>query len=312
MHRPTTHPAFLRTPRLPRLAFTALLLTFLVPAADVAADVIQLKNGRTLEGKVRDAENGQIEIVLPYGSLAFPRDLVASIEWGDTIEDEVLERLSQLAPDDADGLYDLALYCQNQSAYTLAGRLLEEVLLIDPDHPEARHDLGYVLDDDRWVTEEEYRRRRGQVAFRGGWVQAAERDRILTLEGALSDRRRRTEIEQARLEVELARLEAELTREQRETADGVAAQTLYPVGTFGPLYGAPGQHPYYPPGTLRPGPSHGHPGEHYHQSTPHQRVERQLEDRRVQRTAPGAQATPPAPQSPPAGSRHNRGGMIRP
>jgi tetratricopeptide (TPR) repeat protein len=280
----------------------------LIPAADAAADVIQLKNGRTLEGKVREAENGQIEIILPYGSLSFSRDLVASVQRGDTIEDEVLERLSQLAPDDADGLYELAAYCHDQSAYTLAGRLLEEVLLIDPDHPEARRDLGYILDDDRWVTEEEYRRRRGQVPFRGSWVQAAERDRILTLESALSDRRRRTEIEQARLELELARLEAELTREQPEGSDGVAAQTLYPVGVFGPLYHGPSQHPYYPPGTLRPGPAHGHPGEYFNQSTPHQRVERQLEDRRIQRAAPARPVSP----SPPAGSRQNRGGMIRP
>lgn len=308
MHRPILRPASLRSFRLLGLPLTAFLLALLIPVSDVAADVIQLKNGRTLEGKVRDAENGQIEIILPYGSLTFPRDLVASVERGHTIEDEVLDRLSQLAPDDADGLYELALYCRDQSAYTLAGRLLEEVLLIDPDHPEARRDLGYVLDDDRWVTEEEYRRRRGQVPFRGSWVPAAERDRILILEDARSNRRQRTELEQARLEVELARLEAELTRQQQETTEGVAAQTLYPVGVFGPLYDGSSQHPYYPPGTLRPGPSHGYPGEHYHQSTPHPQVERQLENRRIQRSAPSR----PAQQSPPAGSRHNRGGMIRP
>lgn len=280
------------------------VLAGLSTTAPASADVVRLKNGGTLEGKVRDTGNGQIEILLPYGSLALEADLVASVERSATIDEEVAARLRQLDADDAQGLYELAQWCRDRDAYTLAGRLLEEVLVIDPDHTEARHELGYRRIGDEWLTDEEAHERLGDVYFRGTWLTAAQRDRILVLEGAVAADRRRSDLEQARLEVELARLEAVLTRDQAAAtggATGLAAQTLYP-GTVatGTYY----QGVYYPT---------GYPGGNTYGPHVSPVVERELESREQRRggshrPAPRANTAPAAP----AGPRHHHGGFLPP
>ena len=65
------------------------------------------------------------------------------------------EKKAALKANDADGLYDLALWAQRKKLTTESKRLLREVLKIAPDHGKARTALGYVLYEDKWVKEHE-------------------------------------------------------------------------------------------------------------------------------------------------------------
>ncbi|MCB1055715.1 MAG: hypothetical protein KDD11_09415 [Acidobacteria bacterium] len=273
------------------ILFVSLALLGAVATLPASADVVKLKNGGDLEGKVRDTGDGQVEVVLPYGSITFGADMVASVEPSATLDEEVARRLHELEPDDAQGLYELAQWCRDHDAYTLASRLLEEVLAIDPDHAEARRALGYLRVDGQWLTEEEAHLRRGEVDFRGSWVTPAQRDRILILEQARASAERRSDLEQARLEAELARLEAELSRDQ-EPVIGLAAQPIYGgSATTGTYY----QGVYYPVG-----------GAVVPRVSPN--VERELEARGQRRGASphrSRPATTTTQPSDPVGGRHH-------
>jgi hypothetical protein len=215
------------------------------------ADVVHLKNGQRLEGSVIEAD-GQVKIVSTVGTIGFPADIVARIERGDSFEEQALERLRALPPNDIQGRIDLAIELERAGATTLAQRIYQSVLDRDPDDPTARRALGYVACDEEWLTVEECHRRRGEVLHQGRWVTADQR----TMLEAIEQERRRSELERLRsdIEVESARLRAE-----RE-----AAATSYGRGGYYDPYYDPyyygGGYPYYPiyPGWLPPlRPGHG-------------------------------------------------------
>jgi hypothetical protein len=179
-------------------------------------------------------------------SIGFPADLVARIERGDSLEEQAMERLRGLAPNDIQGRIDLAVELDRAGATTLAQRIYQAVLDRDPDDPTARRALGYVSCDDQWLTEEECHRSRGEVLYQGNWVSADQRSML----EALDQERRKSELERLRsdIEVESARLRAE-----RE-----AAATSYGGGGYYDPYYDPyyygGGYPYYPyyPGVVPP------------------------------------------------------------
>ena len=69
--------------------------------------------------------------------MVLPADSVARIERAETVEEEVERILSEAVSVDGRMLYDLAVYCDERGAHTLATRLLWEVLAVDPENIEA-------------------------------------------------------------------------------------------------------------------------------------------------------------------------------
>src|SRR5581483_6953261 len=51
------------------------------------------------------------------------------------------------------------------------------VLKVDPDHAGARAALGYILDNGRWITEDDQMRAKGMVKFQGRWMTPADKVR---------------------------------------------------------------------------------------------------------------------------------------
>lgn len=219
---------------------TALLfLALLLPYA-VHADEIWMTTGRKLDGTLTDLGNGKVRIEMSFGTLELPADQIARVERGSTAAQEIERVLAELTPGDAEGRFELALWCRDNGEATLERRLLERVILIDPDHEGARHLLGYLkLEDGTWVTEEQWRDLRGEVRFRGDWVAAEERTRTLQAEQQQAALRRLQQLEDARLQVETARLQLEASRQASaaNAVPGVANPVSgIPVGGF-PLYG---------------------------------------------------------------------------
>lgn len=196
----------------------ALLLTFAV-APFAAADDILLTNGRRLEGSATYLPDGRVEIKAAFGTLVLPASAIAQVENRTSVGEAVDATLSRLDPADAEGRFQVARWCEQRGAATLARRLYGEVLAIDPAHAGARQALGYRLEEGRWVTEEEYHRLRGEVPFRGTWMAAAERDRVLAWETA-----------QAAAEVERRRAEA-------RASEVVVAQARLAQASEAPFYG---------------------------------------------------------------------------
>ncbi len=211
----------------------ALMAAGVVAAAPAAADVVRLKNGQSLEGDVIE-EGGQVKIRSAGGTIGFPADIVLRIERGDSLERQAAKRLQAMAPNDVDGRVELALELKQAGASTLAQRILESVLDLDPDHPTARRALGYVRCGDEWATDEECHHLQGEALYQGRWVGSEERAAL----EALDHERRANELQRLRSELQL--------ESARLQADRAAAAMSY--GDYGypydPYYY--GGAPYYP------------------------------------------------------------------
>ncbi len=233
------------------LSLTSLLaVTLLAGALPAAADDILLDNGRRLEGTATFLDDGRVEIRAAFGTLVLPASRIARIQDKTSLEEAVAIARTRLDAGDAEGLYQIALWCQEQGASTLARRLFEDTLAIDPHHAGSRRALGYRLAEGRWVTDAEYHALRGEVQFRGAWVSAAERDRVLAWETAQAV----AEVERRRAEArvaEVAAIEARLVLAQERAAessfygyDPYGYVLPVPGGVYAPI---PGRPPHFKP-----------------------------------------------------------------
>jgi hypothetical protein len=224
----------------------SLIAVAAVAAGPAAADVVRLKNGQSLEGDVIES-GGQVKIRSAGGTIGFPADIVLRIERGEGVEKQAVKRLQSLSPNDVEGRVDLALELQEAGATTLAQRIFESVLNLDPDHPTARRALGYVRCEDDWTSDEECHHRRGEVLYQGRWV-GTEEHRALE---ALEHERRRSDLERLRseIQVESARLEAD----RAAMSYNDYGSPYYDPYYFGGVPYYPGYYPFYGSGVGRPG-----------------------------------------------------------
>ena len=76
----------------------------------------------------------------------------------------------ELRTDDLEGHYQLAIWCKEKKLPTQADREFETVLKINPDHEDARKELGYVVKyEGKWMTEDEAKIAQGYVKYKGMW-----------------------------------------------------------------------------------------------------------------------------------------------
>jgi hypothetical protein len=98
-------------------------------------------------------------------------------------KDELKRRQDALKPDDAEGLYQLALWAEEKKLNTDSKRILRKVIKIDTNHKGAREKLGYKLygDPPKWRTdtdiarlerekEDQEMRAKGLEKWQGQWV----------------------------------------------------------------------------------------------------------------------------------------------
>ncbi len=201
----------------------SLLLGFLLCAAPGGADIIFLKNGKSLEGKAQDLGNGKVRVHLDSGSLRLSSDQIESIETAATLRDVLVERLRSLPANDAEGRFQLARLAAEEEGFTLSRRLLEEVVAIDPHHVGARQALGHLPHNGSWVTEEQLHLLRGEISFRGEWMAASTRDQILLREATLRAEEKNAQVARAE-----AREDARFQQQEERAAAQQQAELRHP------------------------------------------------------------------------------------
>jgi hypothetical protein len=226
------------------------------------ADRIVLTSGSVIEGKATRVGE-KVIVELESGKLTLSAGSIQRIEQAESEVDRVDARLRALHPQDVHGLFNLADYCRDHGMKAREQELLERVIALAPDHPEARARLGYVRTEAGWVTRDEQLRAQGMVKHGGRWLTPEQLLSVLKLEAE-------TEVaqltrDQARVELESKRAELasqkaheaylERTRESQERAPRTVASTDGMAAYYGPYtYGA--NVPFFPiPGLPgRPGP----------------------------------------------------------
>ena len=208
-----------------RILFFALLIG--APSAS-RADVVHLKSGGKLEGRIVEQTESSVEVDIGAGTLTFPMSSVERIEEGRSPLDDYDERVRGLAENDRDGWLELARWASSVGLGTQSLRAYEHVLGLDPNNPEANRALGRVEVDGRWMTEDEAYRARGYVMFEGQWVTPAEQESIL----------RSREAEQAAAQARAQSAEAQAREAEAQAREAEAqAQAQAQQPTYGiPLY----------------------------------------------------------------------------
>ena len=198
----------------------------------VSADVVFLRGGGKIEGRVLERTESSVEVDIGAGSISVSMTKVDRIEEGRSLLDDYDDRAALLGGNDYDGWLDLARWASSEGMGTQARRAYEQVLSISPDDPEANKALGRVEVDGSWMSEEEAYRARGYVQFEGRWMTPAEK------ESAMREQQASAAAENARLDAKARTAEAQ-AREAEARAEEAEVQTAtegIPLwwGTWGP------------------------------------------------------------------------------
>lgn len=137
---------------------SVILLSVALGAAPADQAVVELKDGRTLRGDVRESAD-EIIIVTPLGEVRFPRTEVVAVrpigdgdekpanpaatpqdppKLGDDVAAEFRKRFSELASDDIEGHFKLAEWARDRNRYELVATQCRYILGMKPDHRNAK------------------------------------------------------------------------------------------------------------------------------------------------------------------------------
>jgi len=163
---------------IPRAAWIT-CAAFMFFGAVARADVVVLKDGRSVEGTVISDKDGVLKIQTEFGPLEFPRADVVSIEKGKTRAQDFADR--EAAAKTAEDFYQLGAWAQKRKMTKDAKRCMQKALDLDPKHAGAHAFFGHVEYKGEWLTPEQRDLRqksdeeaamlaRGLVRFQDRWV----------------------------------------------------------------------------------------------------------------------------------------------
>ncbi len=132
-------------------------------------DVVQLKNGGTVEGIVTE-EGDFYAVQTAYGITRIRKTEVTTVVWEKSALQTYKERASALDPKDATGWFELGRWARSEDLAPQADEAFQTVLALDPDHRQAREALGYVLENGRWLTRDEQMEAKGWIQVEGKWT----------------------------------------------------------------------------------------------------------------------------------------------
>lgn len=146
----------------------ALTLIVILPTFAQADDRIRLRSGGEVAGTVVSEEEQGDDKLLTIslasgGSLKLLRSQIGQIETTTPEELAYAEQLKTLV-DTPDGHFQLALWCEEQRLRPQQEYHLLQVIKLDPEHEDARHDLGYSRIRGEWATRDQILRRDGRLS----------------------------------------------------------------------------------------------------------------------------------------------------
>lgn len=136
----------------------------------VWADVVHLKNGGQVEGRVLDDDRSPpgpyVVETASGGRITLERSQVDRIDRQSELDEQYQQR-ARAAPDTVEAHWRLAQWCRKNILRDAYERHLERIVELNPQHAEARRLLGYRQVQGRWLTRDELMAARGMVLHRG-------------------------------------------------------------------------------------------------------------------------------------------------
>ena len=133
------------------VAISVVFMLFSFWAFPALGDVIYLKSGGEVEGRIIEESDEFLKVELISGIIVeFAQKNIEKIEKKETPLDEYKRRLEQVDENDAKALVDLALWCRDNHLIKEAQELAQKVVKIDKDNEAARSILGFVKIEGKW------------------------------------------------------------------------------------------------------------------------------------------------------------------
>jgi hypothetical protein len=152
-----------------RIALIACLLLSRA-GADLAArgDVLELKNGGRIEGQIIEGGNGQSAYVIETaaGRVTVASSQVERVETTSGAEREYKD-VARNAADTVEAHWKLYEWARDHRLKEISQRHLTRILELDPDHADARAQLGFRQLNGQWLTREDEVSTRGLVMYEG-------------------------------------------------------------------------------------------------------------------------------------------------
>jgi hypothetical protein len=165
-----------------RIPIFAGVLAILCAFANVAlADVVHLKNGGRIEGKIKDQGESWL-VTHRFGSISVPKKNVVRIEKKKTLAEEYALKRKAADLKDPNALLGLGKWCREKGWEAQARKDFKAALKLDAKHRGAHAALGHVFHEGKWRTEAEIMEMRGFVRHLGKWVTRKEVARLKALE----------------------------------------------------------------------------------------------------------------------------------
>ncbi len=163
-----------------RAAVAALLLWALLGFGGLAfADTIHFVDGRKLEGKVISQNDDEVVIKTKYGTQVLDRSTIERIDRTKSEREQYEEKKAQVKDNDAEGHYQLGLWCKENGLPKETEAAFEKVIEINPNHAGARKELGYEKHEGKWLTRDEVMEKKGYKKWRGEWVSTEKYDSLV-------------------------------------------------------------------------------------------------------------------------------------
>ena len=164
------------------LLLTAILLSALSAGA-LRADIVYLRDGKTIEGKITlNEEENTYRIETTRGAVIKPVRDVQKIVKAPLPQDVFIKRFGTIDRASLDDLAGLATWAREKYLVSQKQKVCKLMLTIDPNHEMARRELGYTVFENEWILEKELRKKQldlGLVKYRGEWVSTEERERLI-------------------------------------------------------------------------------------------------------------------------------------
>lgn len=223
----------------------ALMILLLLSTLPAHADELQLRNGSTFTGRVRE-DGAQVRIEMEFGTMTFSKVDVRSITRSQdplTVYEEKSRKAASVQE-----LLDLAAWARTKDLPGKANETYSRVLKLDPDQVDARKALGYVHEQ-------------------GQGMQSAPSPVVVSLEARKLDQseteqKNRLEIERTRLSLDRQRIDDEKKLRELELQVELERARRQDPGSRYDLYDSyGGRSPWYfsadppPPSAAAPAPA---------------------------------------------------------
>ncbi|MBW2993219.1 hypothetical protein KY317_01440 [Candidatus Woesearchaeota archaeon] len=123
----------------------------IILCAIALGDVIHMCDGRKITGKIIREDADSVVVKTRYGEMSIPRSDIDHIEKGKVPEEIYEEKAKALKKDDGEGHYQLGLWCKENNLNKEAKEEFKKAIAANPDHEDARKQLGYEKVEGKWV-----------------------------------------------------------------------------------------------------------------------------------------------------------------